>query len=123
MAGVVGKVRRCAVCGRPLPAGSTVWRRYCSAACGMRAYRARRRAVQREMLAAAVISAEAAAWFEQADARRARLTAWARCPGCGVVVWAGVRRRADAVFCSVRCRVRVWRARQSGSGQQDDHNG
>jgi hypothetical protein len=81
-----------------------------------------KRALQREMLAAAVISAEAAAWFEQADARRARLTAWARCPGCGVMVWAGVRRRADAVFCSARCRVRAWRARRSGSGQQDDHH-
>jgi hypothetical protein len=67
----------------------------------MRAYRARKRALQREMLAAAVISAEAAAWFEQAE----------------------VRRRADAVFCSVRCRVRVRRARQRGSGQQDDHHG
>jgi hypothetical protein len=89
----------------------------------MRAYRARKRALQRQMLAATVIFAEAAAWFEQADARRARMTAWARCPGCGMVVWAGVRRRADAVFCSARCRLRAWRARQQEPHQEDDHNG
>jgi hypothetical protein len=99
-----------------LPAEATVRRTYCSQACRKRAARARQAAQRRELLAATVISDVAAAWFTALEANwRDRVDAWAHCPGCGVVVWAGVRRRRDAVYCSPKCRLRVWRARAEDS--------
>ncbi|RKN35879.1 hypothetical protein D7294_30710 [Streptomyces hoynatensis] len=35
------------------------------------------------------------------------------CPVCGTPWAAGVERRADAVYCSPRCRTRAWRDRQA----------
>ncbi|GAA1719921.1 hypothetical protein GCM10009734_24810 [Nonomuraea bangladeshensis] len=45
-----------------------------------------------------VISAEAAVLLESLAARQARIAAWTRCPQCGALVWAGVKRRAEAVL-------------------------
>ncbi len=89
----------------------------------MRAYRARKRAVERERLTATVISLEAAQWLRGPAGWRARLIAWRHCPVCGVLVWAGVRRRADAVYCSPKCRLRAWRARRTSLPEAGDLNG
>lgn len=36
-----------------------------------------------------------------------------RCPNCGTVVWPGVRRSADARYCSDRCRQAAsWQSRK-----------
>ncbi|MER6006740.1 DUF2116 family Zn-ribbon domain-containing protein [Nonomuraea angiospora] len=108
----MGAARRCVVCGARLPVESSGRRRYCSDACRSRARRRRGRVARREALAAVVISAEAAVLLESLATRQARIAAWTRCPQCGVLVWAGVKRRADAVYCSARCRTRAWRSRR-----------
>ncbi|WP_433411510.1 hypothetical protein ACQP1V_22800 [Microtetraspora malaysiensis] len=59
-----------------------------------------------------MISEAASAWLETLPTNwRDRVDAWAHCPVCRRVVWAGVRHRRDAVYCSARCRTKAWRAR------------
>ena len=76
-----------------------------------RAYRARKSAAEKQALTIPLTDEKAAAVVDGEHDRERRLLAWQRCPSCGSIVWAGVRRRADAVYCSDACRVRAARVR------------
>jgi hypothetical protein len=66
------------------------------------------------MLMETIVSDEAAAWFTTDEGWRAAIRSRQHCPVCGVVVWAGVKRRSDAIYCSDKCRVAAARLRASG---------
>lgn len=80
------------------------------------------------MLTATIISDKAAEWL-WGPGYRPRILAWQTCgaPDCGVVVWAGVRRRRDARYCSAKCRTRAYRgrvgARAARESAHSDHDG
>lgn len=111
--------RRCAHCRKPLPTNADPRRRYCSTTCVARAYRARKSAAQKQALTATIFDGKAEAFLSGEDGRQRRLLAWQHCPSCGAIVWAGVRRRVDAVYCSDACRMRAARARAK-SRELDD---
>jgi endogenous inhibitor of DNA gyrase (YacG/DUF329 family) len=87
--------RYCPGCGTPIPdrlRGDAI---YCSAACRARHWR----------------------WLQRSRARvraiRGTAGARARCPECGSTWVVGLDRRANAVYCSHRCRTRGWRHSRS----------
>ena len=65
------------------------------------------------------IGKEAEAFLSGERGRQRRLLPWQHCPSCGSIVWAGVRRRADAVYCSDACRMRAARARAKTRDRDD----
>lgn len=100
----------------------------CSPACVARAYRARRRARLADFRQRGLIKAMAITgppppyrnreayerWCSYDEATRdlaSSIMGRAVCPVCGAVVWAGVRRRADARYRSPACRTTAWRRR------------
>jgi hypothetical protein len=87
--------RYCPGCGAPIPGrlrGDAV---YCSAACRARHWR----------------------WVQSSRSRvraiRGTGVARASCPECGSTWVVGFDRRANAVYCSHRCRTRAWRRNRS----------
>jgi predicted nucleic acid-binding Zn ribbon protein len=103
--------RRCAHCRNLLPKDTGSRKKYCSPACVARAYRKRKSLKEKQFLSTTIIGEEAAAFLRGEHGRERRIGAWQHCPACGAIVWAGVRRRADAVYCSNACRSRAARAR------------
>ncbi|MDF5757340.1 hypothetical protein [Spongiactinospora sp. TRM90649] len=102
--------RRCDNCEFALPEGARASRRFCSGACRAEQWRKLRRS--REVYAAAV--AELAVLGIGRGPSAGELRAQrpkARCPVCGQWWWVGLRKRADAVYCSPRCRTAAWRER------------
>jgi hypothetical protein len=61
----------------------------------------------------AVVSTQAAEFLGNVD-NQERLLAGQTCagPACRVVLWAGVRRRSTARYCSAACRQAAYRARR-----------
>ncbi|AVZ78006.1 hypothetical protein SLUN_38930 (plasmid) [Streptomyces lunaelactis] len=121
--GVTAKRRRCEYrrCRRLLPRDAPPRRRYCGPNCVAAAYRLRRRSERVDHLMTTVISAKAAEFFETTEGYHDRLLAWQRCagPSCGVVLWAGARRRSNARFCSARCRQAAYRVRKRARADHD----
>lgn len=115
--------RRCASCRKALPANANARRRYCGPACVARAYRARRRQQVHERIRANVTTAFAMMTRRELTVAEVDFM-WdvfeaVRCPQCGQVVWPGVRRRADARYCSGRCRQAAARRRRRKAQDHD----
>ncbi|MFZ3562790.1 hypothetical protein [Streptomyces sp. BH055] len=108
--------RRCEYrrCRRLLPKGASSRRRYCGPNCVAGAYRMRKRRERAWNLMTITIDASAAEFLRRSTGRQERLLAWQRCngPSCRVVLWAGTRRRANARYCSGKCRQAAYRERQ-----------
>ncbi|WP_116247720.1 DUF2116 family Zn-ribbon domain-containing protein [Nocardiopsis sp. FIRDI 009] len=100
--------RKCVVCGAALPKNSSPRRAYCDGACRALAYRDRRKAARIIGLAVVVTRDELAGTPMERDF----------CPVCGTILLAGAARRADARYCSGRCRTRAWRARKARTVDQ-----
>jgi len=70
------------------------------------AYRARRKADRAARIRAFVVRTYATPFLPDATAAELasadRVMAMMGCPVCGTVVWKRIRRRGDAVYCSVR---------------------
>lgn len=113
---VTVKRRRCEYrrCRRLLPRDVSPRRRFCGPNCVAAAYRLRRRRERADHLMTIVVGAKAAEFLGTRDGRHDRLLAWQTCagPACGVVLWAGVRRRSTARYCSGKCRQAAYRKRQ-----------
>jgi hypothetical protein len=58
------------------------------------------------MLMTILVDAKAGEFLRTTTGRQDRLLAWQTCagPACRVVLWAGVRRRSNARYCSPQCR-------------------
>lgn len=106
--------RRCLDCHSPLPAGANVRRSFCSPACVSRAYRKRVRMLnQLERRRHVILTFGELTRAEEVGVVRGSLAiAGIQCPVCGTVVWQGVRRREDAVYCSNECRQAAYRLRK-----------
>lgn len=106
--------RRCVSCRNPLPRVADPRRRYCSVACVARAYRHRVRMVDRYDRGRRIVHSFA----ELTRAEKAGIASGTmiiprlQCPICHRVVWQGVRRRADAVYCSTACKSKAARQRR-----------
>jgi hypothetical protein len=89
-------------------------RRYCGNACAARAYRARVRAARKRGLDALILEAVLTAdWLRREGVLSADyLPTELHCPICRQVLYQGVRRRADAVYCSQACRSAAYRRRR-----------
>ncbi|MEV5204927.1 DUF2116 family Zn-ribbon domain-containing protein [Streptomyces sp. NPDC053720] len=102
--------RHCVVCGKPLPKKCSPQRKYCDGACKASAYRDRAKA--KFVLGTAMYAF---------DLREAGLRDTAKfmeaqayfCAYCWKLLLPGIRRRADAAYCSGRCRTRAWREREA----------
>ena len=120
------KRRRCPSCRKQLPADASPRRVYCGGPCVAKAYRARLKRQRAEDVM--TIVAKAMAMNFNPELRRAlgplgaayveQFLADLRCPVCGALTWASTRRRADAWYCSPKCRQRAYRLRRAG-----DHDG
>lgn len=106
--------RRCLDCGRPLSASADPRRRFCGPACVSRAYRKRVRMIERYDRRRHIIRSFAQlTYFEKAGIVSGALAIpGIQCPVCGKVVWQGVRRRANAVYCGNACRQEAYRLRR-----------
>ncbi|GAB2892041.1 hypothetical protein [Streptomyces mayteni] len=115
--------RRCEYqrCRRPLPREASPRRRYCGPNCVAAAYRLRRRRERALVLWDVVIGAKAAEILETSTGRQEQLLAGQTCGGpvCRVVLWAGVRRRRTARYCSARCRQAAYRERRRTRADHD----
>ncbi|MFV8176955.1 hypothetical protein [Mycolicibacterium peregrinum] len=110
---MIGRPRRCLDCGAALPADADARRSFCGQACVSRAYRKRVRLLKRTARAREVIAS-----FGQLNRleKAGIVTGYLiiegiQCPICAKVVWQGVRRRRDAVYCSDHCRQTAYRQR------------
>lgn len=99
----LARIRFCASCGTRLPRSAPARRCYCDDVCRAHAYRARQTSDRIMTLAMMLAEAE---W--KGDIRMSRLLT---CPEGGVITFVGGDRRQDAMYCSGRCRSRVWRRR------------
>jgi predicted nucleic acid-binding Zn ribbon protein len=97
--------RHCVVCGKPLPKRCSPQRKYCDGACKAAAYRDRCKA--RFIFGTAMYA------YDLRDAGNFLESAPYFCAHCGALLLPGIRRRADASYCSGKCRTRAWRAREA----------
>lgn len=106
--------RRCPACGTALPADADPRRKFCSPACVARAYRKRVRLLDHYTRGRRIIRTFAQLTrIEKAGIVSGYLTLpGIQCPVCGKVVWQGVRRRTDAVYCSPACKGKAARDRR-----------
>jgi hypothetical protein len=88
------------------------------------AYRLRQRRERAWKLMTLTIDAKAAQYLHTSTGRQEQLAAWQTCggPHCRIVLWAGVRRRRTARYCSAKCRQAAYRARQRARANPDDHD-
>ncbi|MGP9023198.1 DUF2116 family Zn-ribbon domain-containing protein (plasmid) [Streptomyces sp. BR1] len=101
--------RHCVVCGKPLPRKSSPQRKYCDGACKAAAYRDRRKA--RQVFGTAMYA------YNLRDAGNLLDSAEFFCSYCGKLLLPGIRRRADAAYCSGKCRTRAWRGREAARAE------
>lgn len=110
----VSAPRRCLHCRRALLADADPRRRFCTPACVARAYRKRVRTLRKRRRQTQVI----ALFAQLTRVEKAGIVTGClqlpgiQCPVCGQVVWQGVRRRADAIYCSNACRQAAHRNRK-----------
>ncbi len=106
--------RRCLDCGRLLPADANPRRSFCGQACVARAYRKRVRLQERRARRLAVIHlfGQLTRAEKAGIITRSVMLSGVQCPVCGKVVWQGVRRRTDAVYCSNACKCKAARGRR-----------
>lgn len=109
------KRRQCAYkrCRRQLPKDVTPRRRYCGPTCRAGAYRMRRWQERAHQMMTVLVDAKAAQFLRTTTGQEEPLPARQRCggPDCRVVLWAGIRRRRSARYCSARCRQAAYRTR------------
>lgn len=105
--------RCCLDCGAALSINADARRVFCGQACVSRAYRKRVRLLTRAGRMRDVIGdfAQLTRLEKVGIVTGALIIAGVQCPECGNVVWQGVRRRRDAVYCSSRCRQAAYRRR------------
>lgn len=110
----VSQPRRCLDCGTPLPREADPRRSFCGQACVSRAYRKRVRRLDRRDRERQVIRtfAELTRIEKAGIASGYWVIPGVQCPLCGTVIWRGVRRRGDAVYCSAKCRQAAYRLRK-----------
>lgn len=101
--------RHCVVCGAALPKSCSPQWKYCDGGCKAAAYRDRQKA--RLILGTAMY-----AWRLEDRGNLLEAAAY-WCSYCWKLLLPGVRRRADAMYCSGKCRTRAWRAREAARAE------